>query len=355
MLKQSAGNLLEADVEALVNTVNTQGVMGKGIALQFKRAFPENFTAYEREAKAGRIEVGRVFVHQEAALRPKFIINFPTKQHWRNPSRLEWIATGLDSLVAEVKRLGIRSLAIPPLGCGNGGLEWADVWPLIQQAVARMGEVSAVVFPPNGTPLPAAMPTATPRPTMTRGRAALVDLMDSYVRTGMSSTLTLLEVQKLMYFAQQAGEPLKLAFVEHHYGPYADNLRHVLNHVEGHFVSGYGDGRNAPTTQLELLDGAVEEARRLLEKEPETVAHLERVRRLIEGFETPFGMELLATVHWVATAREPRARTASEATAAIHDWNPRKARVMRPSHIAAALERLGEQGWLGASNPAARE
>ncbi|HYH45258.1 MAG TPA: macro domain-containing protein, partial [Thermoanaerobaculia bacterium] len=181
MVELTQGNLLQADVEALVNTVNCVGVMGKGIALQFKQAFPENFRAYETACRAGSVEPGRVLVVPLDRIDgPRFILNFPTKRHWRQPSRLEDIRTGLQSLVAEIRRLGIRSVAVPPLGCGNGGLQWREVRPLIEQAFAEAPDVLVRLYPPLGAPPPAEMPVGTTPPRWTRARAMLVRLVDLY-------------------------------------------------------------------------------------------------------------------------------------------------------------------------------
>lgn len=150
MIEPVEGNLLEADVQALVNAVNTEGVMGKGIALLFKQAFPEMFKEYAREAKAGRLEVGRVHIHDTGrSAGPRWIINFPTKKSWRHPSRVEWIRAGLDSLIEEVERRDIQSIAVPALGCGNGGLEWAEVFPLIREAFSRVPAVRVLLYPPR--------------------------------------------------------------------------------------------------------------------------------------------------------------------------------------------------------------
>ncbi|MBZ0258634.1 macro domain-containing protein, partial [bacterium] len=128
MIEFATGNLLKADAEALVNTVNCVGFMGKGIALQFKQAFPENFKSYERACKKGEVKIGEIFVHdQHSMINPKYIFNFPTKNHWKGKSKIEDIKSGLDSLVKNIKRFGIKSIAIPPLGCGLGGLEWNEV------------------------------------------------------------------------------------------------------------------------------------------------------------------------------------------------------------------------------------
>ena len=149
MIRYAQGNLLQADVEALVNTVNTEGVMGKGIALQFKKAFPDNFAAYQAACQRREIAVGRMFVFETGRLDGlQWIINFPTKKHWRYPSTMEYVRTGLADLVGVTKRLGIRSLALPALGCGNGGLAWALVRDAIEAASSELPDVEILVFEP---------------------------------------------------------------------------------------------------------------------------------------------------------------------------------------------------------------
>jgi O-acetyl-ADP-ribose deacetylase (regulator of RNase III) len=237
MINFVTGNILDAKVDALVNAVNTAGVMGKGLALQFKKAFPANCKAYEAAAKAGEVEIGKMFVFEAGGIvLPRYIINFPTKRHWRGASKLEYIETGLRDLVTVVRDRRIRSIAIPPLGSGLGGLAWRDVRPLIQRAVEGLSDVDVQVFEPNGAPAPEAMRNATAKPKMTPGRAVVLALMNRYLVPGFDYRLSLLEVQKLDYFLQAAGEPLRLQYQAHHYGPYADNLRHVLHHIEGHYL-----------------------------------------------------------------------------------------------------------------------
>lgn len=179
MLELKQGNLLEEKTEALVNTVNCVGVMGKGIALQFKQAFPETFKQYKKACDAGEVQPGQMFTVPTGNLfNPRYIINFPTKRHWKGKSRLEDIKTGLKALVEEVKRLEIQSIAIPPLGCGNGGLDWAVVKPLIIGAFADLPDVKVLIFEPGGTPAADQVQVSTKTPNMTRSRALVVSLFD---------------------------------------------------------------------------------------------------------------------------------------------------------------------------------
>ena len=153
MLEFKQDNLLEEDAEALVNAVNCVGVMGKDIALQFKQAFSENFQQYKKACDAKEVQPGRMFTVPTGKLfNPKYIINFPTKRHWRDKSKIEDIQTGLKALVAEVQQLGITSIAIPALGCGNGGLDWLEVKPRIESAFVELPEVKVVVFEPTDAP-----------------------------------------------------------------------------------------------------------------------------------------------------------------------------------------------------------
>jgi O-acetyl-ADP-ribose deacetylase (regulator of RNase III) len=341
MIEFTTGDILRADAEALVNTVNCVGIMGRGIALQFKNAFPANFKAYEAACAREQVQPGRMFVFETGTLgNPKLIINFPTKRHWRGKSRIEDIDSGLKALVEEIRNRGIRSIAIPPLGSGLGGLDWADVRPRIEAALRDVNDLHVIVFEPSGAPVATKSGDV---PNMTPGRAALVVLMNRYVGGLMDPFVTLIEVQKLMYFMQEAGEPLQLNYKKHHYGPYADNLRHVLAKIEGHLVSGYLDGGDAPDKQLELVPGAAEDAEAFLARDIDTRSHFYRVGNLVEGFETPFGLELLATVHWVVTREH--ATDAEDATVKVYAWNDRK-RIFSPRQIGIAYETLRAKGWL---------
>ena len=344
MIELTQGDILTANTEALVNTVNCVGVMGRGIALQFKKAYPENFKAYKAACDAETMRPGKVlFFDLNQLYNPRFIINFPTKRHWRGNSRIEDIQAGLDDLINIVQQQKFQSIAIPPLGCGLGGLNWAEVRPLISQAFLALPEVKVLLFEPVGAPAAADMVTTAKAPEMTPGRAALIGLMRRYLAAVMDPTITLLEVHKLMYFMQESGEPLKLQYEKALYGPYAKNLRHVLNVIEGHFISGYGDAEDRPDIPLELKSHAAEQAELFLSEREDTQQRFDRVAQLVEGFETTFSMELLATVHWVAT--KEAAVTPEAAIEKVHAWNSRK-QMFEPRQIRLAWERLHQAGWI---------
>ncbi|HSY51034.1 MAG TPA: macro domain-containing protein [Thermoanaerobaculia bacterium] len=347
MIELASGNLMQAPVEALVNTVNTAGVMGRGIALQFRQAYPAMFRAYELACRTGDVNLGKMHVFDLGGLvgGPRWIINFPTKEHWRAASRIKDIDAGLLDLVATIRRLGIHSIAIPPLGCGNGGLDWSDVRPRIEAALTELPDVRVLLYPPGRAPEAEAMSNRTERPKMTMGRAALILLMDRYLKGFLDPFVSLLEIHKLMYFLQEAGQPLQLSYEAKPFGPYASNLRQVLIRLETHYTQGYGDGKDKPSTPIHLVPGAVEEAAAFLRDDTEALARMDRVAALIEGFEDPFGLELLSTVHWVARGNPDARMNPDVAVAAVQAWSPRKKRQLKREHLLRAWERLKEQGW----------
>lgn len=342
-----SGDILAEDAEALVNTVNCVGIMGRGIALQFKKAFPDNFNAYEAACRRGDVQPGRMFVFETHELHnPRYIINFPTKRHWRGKSRIEDINSGLGALVDEIRSRKIRSVAIPPLGSGLGGLNWSDVRPRIEAALRNVPDLAVTVFEPTGAPDAREMVTSREVPKMTPGRAALVALINRYLAGLMDPCVSLLETHKLMYFMQEAGEPLQLHYSKAIYGPYAENLRHVLSKIEGHLIYGYADGGDDPAKQIELVPGAVPDATKFLEQRKATRARFERVADLVQGFESPFGLELLSTVHWVAAHEGAHDNEIVDRT---YGWNDRKRRYSR-GQIQCAFQVLRQKGWVEAEN-----
>jgi len=327
MIEYRSGDILHSEAEALVNTVNCVGVMGRGIALQFKNAFPENFKAYAAACSQEQVQPGRMFVFETGQLTPpRYIINFPTKRHWRGKSRIEDIEAGLEALVAEIRVRRIRSIALPPLGSGLGGLDWtAEVRPRVESALHVLDDVRVIVYEPHGAPASDTVRHRREVPKMTAGRAALVELMHRYLCGLLDPFITLLEVHKLMYFLQEAGEPL------------------VLHAIEGHLIAGYDDGGDTPDKPLTLVPGAVEEASAFIAEHSETRHRFDRVAALVEGFESPFGLELLSTVHWVM--RNKPVRSLPDVVTQTHAWNERK-RQFTPRQIGIAADVLTRQGWV---------
>ena len=355
MIEFKTGDILAEDAEALVNTVNCVGVMGRGIALQFKNAFPENFTAYAAACRRREVRPGRMFVFETRQLAaPRYVINFPTKRHWRNRSRMDDIHAGLRALRTVIRDKGIRSVAVPPLGSGLGGLRWRDVRARIEAELRALGDdVRVIVFEPHSASEPLPGTTPARRPQMTPGRAALVGLMSRYLRGLLDPFLTLLEVHKLMYFMKASGEPAleRLRVVKAPYGPYAENLSHVLRDIEGHLIEGYGDGGDAPHRTLKLKPGAEAKAEKSLGRHPETRDRFDHVAQLVDGFESPFGLELLSTVHWVMTNESPR--DLAEVESKTYEWHPRKKR-FTSRQIALAVDVLATRGWIDSENFAPR-
>lgn len=330
--------MLQADVEAIVNTVNTVGVMGKGIALMFKERFPENFRAYQLACKSGAVRVGEVFVTRNGEFEgPQWIINFPTKQHWRHSTRIEWIEAGLVALKKVLVEKDIRSIAIPPLGCGNGGLDWNDVKPLIEAQLGDLADVDVVVYEP--TPKYQNVSKATGVIALTPARAMIAEMIRRYLVIGMECTL--LEAQKLAWFLErvigksQVDNPLDLRFEANRYGPYAIRLTHLLNGLDGSYLSCHK--RIADATAFDTI-WFVDQNRSNIEffLRSKTAKHclplIETTDELIDGFQSPLGMEALATVDWLIS-REGIEPTLPAIRLGITEWPAGKTHALRKNRI----------------------
>ena len=351
MIRYTQGNLLDADVEALVNTVNTVGVMGKGIALMFKETFPENFERYAAACKAGEVKVGHVFVtERHELLGPRWIINFPTKKHWRHPSRMEWITEGLRDLHRVILEKGIKSIAIPPLGSGNGGLDWQTVRQQIQGALSDLEGVEIIVYEPTSKYQNVAKKAGVKK--LTPARALIAELVRRYWVLGIECTL--LEIQKLAWFLERSIEkmspdnPLDLRFEANKYGPYANRLDHLLNSLDGSYL--HCDKRIADAGPLDIIwfdDDRKDHLQVYLKSDSVRpyVKALESTSKLIDGFESPLGMELLATVDWVLTNMNA-APNVAEVRHMLERWPggasaaERKLRLLDERLIDLALKRL---------------
>jgi O-acetyl-ADP-ribose deacetylase (regulator of RNase III) len=346
MIKPSKGNLLLADADILVNTVNTHGVMGKGIALQFRNAYPDVYKSYAAACAEGAVRLGQMDVHDLGSIAggPRWIVNFPTKGHWRSKSKLSDIRAGLEDLVRVVQRLGAKSVAVPPLGCGNGGLHWSDVRPMIEKAFSALPEVDVLLYPPGNVPDAVDMPIRTEKKKLSLSSSVLILLMHRYLRGLLDPFVSLLEVQKLMYLMQVSGFDLKLNYEKGTYGPYASKLGHMLKRLEGHHLMGYGDGSDDPKKPMTVLDEAVDEAESVLARRDDAAKHIDRVAKLIEGYEDAVGMELLTTVLWVMDHHEETRDSPSSTVEYVHAWSERK-KSMKAEHIEKAWLRIIERGW----------
>lgn len=345
------GNLLEADVEAVVNTVNTFGVMGKGIALMFKERFPENFRAYAAACKRGEVEVGKLFVTRGVELEgPGWIINFPTKKHWRNPTRIEWVEQGLAELRRFILEHRIMSIAIPPLGCGNGGLDWAEVKPLIAAALADLPETRVIVYEPTPKYQNVAKKSGVEK--LTPARALIAEMVRRYWVLGIECTI--LEVQKLAWFLERAisklnlDDPLDLRFQADRYGPYAHRLTHLLDSLDGSYLR--CDKRIADASPFDTIwfDESRRETVELFLRTTDAKAYLpalDSANEVIDGFQSPLGLEALATIDWLLL-REGAAPTLSGIRKGLESWPAgadaaaRKQRLFTDRVLEAALERL---------------
>ena len=351
MITFTTGNLLEARAQALVNTVNTVGVMGKGIALMFKERFSDNYRQYAAACKSGQVQTGKMFITEPAELDgPRWIINFPTKQHWRSPSQLDWVTEGLKDLREFLIENRIESIAIPPLGAGNGGLDWAVVKPEIEQVLGDLHGVEIVVFEPTTKYQNVAKRAGVEK--LTPARALIAELVRRYWVLGMECSL--LEIQKLAWFLERSIErrcpndnPLNFKFEANKYGPFAARLQHLLNGLDGSYL--HSEKRITDADPFDVIwfdDGRKDLVNAYLRSEAKAYAPaLEDTAALIDGFESPFGMELLATVDWLLT-KEKVAPTVQAIREGLRGWRGgadaamRKDRLFDDRVLGIALDRL---------------
>lgn len=342
MIKFTKGNILTAEVDALVNTVNTVGVMGKGIALAFKKAFPLNFKLYKEACDNKEFTVGSMFTTNTGQLMPRYIINFPTKEHWKGRSKIEYIENGMKSLVETIKTNEIKSIAIPPLGCGNGGLQWSVVKPIIINELKNIdSDIEIIIYEPgfNNQTIPVKKEIS-----LTPARAMLLIALKDYQVLGYS--INLLVAQKIAYFLQRIGEPLNLQYEKGHYGPYSNRLQHLLKYLNGYYLN-FKHEDTKPSSRVSIDHFEKVESYTQDKLDNNQLERLKKVRELIEGFESPYGLELLATVDYISQNEE--IKDTDEMISKIGEWTHRKKEIMKPFHIQVAHERLKEyyhRQWL---------
>lgn len=340
MIQFLKGNLLDSKATALVNTVNTVGVMGKGIALQFKEAFPVNNKKYIEACKAGLLSPGKLLAIKDhnALLGEKLIINFPTKKHWRHPSKYEYIEEGLKALVILIREQHINSIAIPPLGCGNGGLDWAVVKQMIIQHLEPL-QTHAYIYEPNAEVkqiLRSKEPSKAVK--LTPARAQLLYLLFYYESLGEYSSL--FSANKLAYFLQRMGEKMRLTFVAYHYGPYAQQIEHVLYALNGTYLKGF-EQRDAKAFEPLLLNyEKLTEVKNYVDRElnAEQKTRLQRLVNLIDGFQSELSLEILASVDFILS--QYPGYTQEKVFSEIQTWSERKRKLIKKEYVDIAYSHL---------------
>lgn len=328
---------MESGSEALVNTVNTVGVMGKGIALSFKKSFPNVFNEYKKAVDTGKFQIGRVQIVPTGQLTPKYVMNFATKKHWRHPSKLQYIEEGLVDLKKKISEYNIKSISIPPLGCGNGKLDWDDVKPLMVSALEEISEKTDIVIYEPGFSNQKMIQKENVK--LTSARAMLIYLLKEYQSLGY--TINMLVAQKLAYFLQLKGEPLNLNFEKGHYGPYAHKLLHLLKYLNGFYIW-FKEEDNKPGTSISIDKKNYRRVKKYIERElnEDQKNRIQNVLQFIYGYESPYGLELLATVDFVK--RNTNIQDLEEIQKEIYNWTTRKKNLMKPFHIEVASKHVGQ-------------
>lgn len=325
--------MMQSGAEALVNTVNTVGVMGKGIALQFKEAFPNNNKAYIDACKNKELLPGKLltFWDENLQLGKKLIINFPTKIHWRYPSKYEYIEKGLIALRELLQKEKIKSIAIPPLGSGNGGLDWNKVKPMIEQALSGLNTEIMIYEPNDAIKAILQKQEVKKEVKLTSARASLLYVLFAFESMGEYSSL--FAANKLAYFLQRKGQKLNLDFVAHHYGPYAIGVEKVLYHLNGVYLKGMEQGIIKPFEPLHLNYEKWADIKQFVDSELSN-EDSERVKSLVQflsGFTSELSLEILATVDFIIS-KNPQ-YSIDDVMESIADWNIRKRELFKRNYV----------------------
>lgn len=343
-MEYKIGNLLEADTEALVNTVNTVGIMGKGIALQFKERFPHNFKVYSDFCKKGLMKTGKLLIVKEHTFSgDKLIINFPTKTEWFKKSQYNYIEEGLKELAIVIQEHKIKSIAIPPLGCGNGGLKWDKVKALMDKYLGHLNNVNIIVFEPNDAVKEILQKEAIKKDVpLTPARAMLLYALFKYESLGEIASV--FAANKLAYFLQQSGENLKLQFIPYTYGPYSQAVEKVLYALNGKYLSGLEQMKARPFESLKLNWGKYDEIKHYIKTSlsADQVQRLDDLFKIIDGFESTLSLEILASIHYLLSIDSKL--TQAELLAKIRSWNERKKNIIKEEYIGIALDHLKHYG-----------
>lgn len=340
-----SGNIFAEPVEAIINTVNCVGVMGKGIALEFKKIWPENYKEYKKLCDSKQLRPGVLFVYEQSDLfdykQPRYLVNFPTKVHWRSKSRIEYIELGLDALIREIRDRKIRSIAVPPLGCGNGGLDWPTVRCLIQEKLSSVNGCEIIVFEHTKTVKnpeykASKLPMNYQRATLLKALAELDKHFDG--------SFDRISLQKIVYFLQALGVDFKLQFQRNANGPYSGALKSAFQAFERYgLISGF----SSPEKMTQVTESGYalgEEYLKSSRQSDDAEEAVQKLDKLIQGYESPYGLELLSSVHWLSVYENLSSE--KEIVGSVLDWNIDKRNKFSPANIAAAYKRLQVDGLL---------
>jgi O-acetyl-ADP-ribose deacetylase (regulator of RNase III)/uncharacterized protein YwgA len=357
MVRTLVGDLFESNAQTLVNTVNCVGVMGKGVALGFKKRFPEMYEDYVRRCKAGEVRLGRPYLYR--SLVPPWILNFPTKDHWRSVARLQDIVRGLDYLEQHYKEWGITSLAVPPIGCGEGQLEWRVVGPTLYRYLSRL-DTPVELYAPHGTPkeeLESTFLAQSPEATTVTGVpressrinpawVALVEIVARIERETYHWPVGRTTFQKIAYFATESGIPTGLTYSMGSYGPFASDLKRVITRLVNHGLireerlgrmftvkpgSTYEDARRAYKEQLDQWNSIIES-----------------ITDLFLRMRTPQA-EVAATVHFAARSLPGGSQakpTEMDVFKEVKQWKQKRRPALKDEDVAQAIRNLNLLGWL---------
>ena len=339
MIIYTKGNILESEAEALVNTVNTVGVMGKGIALQFKRAYPNNYRAYREACKADQVRIGKLFVFRDRNLASgeKVIINFPTKKHWRNPSEYSYIEDGLEDLKRVIQEAKIKSIAIPPLGSGNGGLIWEKVKNIIAD---KLGDesIEILVYEPTAV---ITEQVKKERVKLTPSRALLLSVLYDLVSQG--EYVSEFSSEKVCYFLQRFGakQHLKLDYQPYFYGPYSGKVRFLLNKLNGSYLMGYSDMSKKPFAPLTLIGEGYQDVKTYIERDVELTEIAEKTKAFLDGFYSDFSLELLSSVDFISRENDTLDPTFIQEK--LNSWNDRKRSLFsNPNYLKQTIAHINQ-------------
>ncbi len=341
MINYVKGNILDSDAQAVVNTVNTVGIMGKGIALQFKKAYPNNYKSYLTACKNKEVVVGKMFVTTDSNISSgeKLIINFPTKQHWRKPSEYIYIEDGLDDLINIIKLNQIKSIAIPPLGAGNGGLKWEKVKKIIEEKLSNL-EIEIFVFEPS---FQIVEKLKKERVKLTDARALLLFILYDLVKNG--EFVSEFSSEKVSYFLQRFGAKkyFKLQFTPNFYGPYSGKVRFVLNALNGSYIMGYSDMDKKPFEPLTLVSDGFNDVKNHIENKPELAIIAKNTTDFLNGFYSDFALELLSSIDFIASTE--KTFDIQIISNKLNDWSDRKQSMFsNPKYIDISVRHLQNTG-----------